>query len=111
VTDSICKLGRSGITTPEIEQRTTVNPRQLMQPEPKLLVRLEEPPSPGQSEAPRALPEPDADDPEFQAFMREKAEEYRRKRANQVDGNDDDPREGGTTQYPGVPIDRRPDRG
>lgn len=75
VIDSVTMFATAGVTIPEIENFTFYNPRQLMKPEPKLLVEPKQArPEAGKGEEEakeaRSL---QIDDPEFQAYMEKMA--------------------------------------
>jgi hypothetical protein len=104
IIESVKKFGRAGATIPEVEKYTIYNPRQLMKPEPKLLM------APSSFEATKKTNRAKAskrssestevkrqkstrksnenvnnlpiDDPEFAKYMLEKAEEYQKRKKN-----------------------------
>jgi hypothetical protein len=97
IIESVGKFSKAGVTTPEIERNTFYNPRQLMQPEPKLLLPgemvekeleiIEKEKSPkasgkrskkGKPKQKKALVDIDLSDPDFRVYILEKASEYKR---------------------------------
>lgn len=76
VVASITKFAAAGVTIPEIAEFTVFNPRQLMMPEPKLLVASSEETHPtvegGQSEADAI----DMQDPDFRKYMQQMATHF-----------------------------------
>ena len=79
VIDSITKFARAGVTIPEIEEYTVYNPRQLMQPDRKLLL-AETPSGVAQKESEaQAHPHeeiPAPGDPEFHQYMEKMIRRY-----------------------------------
>lgn len=88
VVDSISKFGAAGATIPEIDRATFHNPRQLMRPEPKLLVEPKYP----QSEPPRKEETEDNTpsqiaDPEFEKYMETMAKDFLKRRGQSCNDN------------------------
>lgn len=99
VVESITKFARAGVTIPEVEQFTVYNPRQLMQPERKLLraggqVESAEKERGGKAKTREDMSE--LGDPEFQKFMEKMARKFLSKKsgeraaATDVDDSDAD---------------------
>lgn len=89
VIESVTKFGNAGVTIPEIENFTVYNPRQLMKPEPKLLVgpkQAEPEAGKGEEESNGASP-PQIDDPEFQAYMQKMAREFLERKTQSTDAS------------------------
>jgi hypothetical protein len=82
VIGSITKFAAAGVTIPEIAQFTVFNPRQLMKPEPKLLVASTEDaaaPAEGDQSEEDAV---DIEDPEFKKYMKQMATQFMKKKAS-----------------------------
>ena len=77
VIDSVSKFSEAGVTIPEIEDFTYYNPRQLMKPEPKLLSAGQEPDQRPPEPDRKGAPPQEIDDPEFLAYMKKMADEFR----------------------------------
>ena len=100
VIESVTKFAAAGLTIPEIENFTVYDPRQLMKPEPKLLVA----PKQAGREAGKGEEEskeaelPQIDDPEFQVHMANMARKFLEgiarstdaSKAEQAEGPDDE---------------------
>ena len=82
VVESAIKFREAGVTIPEIEKHTVFNPRQLMRPEPKLLISEPADGAAADTEQPQELTEhaADLDDPEFKKAVEEFIRERRRQR-------------------------------
>lgn len=89
VIESVTKFAAAGVTIPEIENFTVFDPRQLMKPEPKLLVA----PRQAVGEAGKGeeeSKEPGArqiNDPEFQEYMARMAREFLEGKAGSTDAS------------------------
>lgn len=88
VVDSISKFGAAGATIPEIDRATFQNPRQLMRPEPKLLVEPKHPQSePSMKEEPGDDTPSQIEDPEFEKYMETMAKDFFKRRGQSCNDN------------------------
>ncbi|CAK8719639.1 MAG: hypothetical protein CDV28_101186 [Candidatus Electronema aureum] len=88
IVDSVTKFGKAGATIPEIDRATFHNPRQLMKPEPKLLV---EPKYPQSEHLREKKTEDDTPsqiaDPEFEKYMETMAKKFLKSRGQSCNDN------------------------
>ena len=88
IVDSISKFGAAGATIPEIDRATFHNPRQLMRPEPKLLVEPKYPESePTKKEETENDTRPQIADPEFEEYMEKMAKDFLKRRGQSCNDN------------------------
>jgi hypothetical protein len=93
VIQSVTKFAEAGVTIPEIERFTTFSPRQLMRPEPKLLVGPEMRPTEAEkAERLAAQANQEPADPELQKYLERAARDYlERRRQDAAQGQGRDP--------------------
>jgi hypothetical protein len=88
IVDSVTKFGTAGATIPEIDRATFHNPRQLMKPEPKLLVEPKHPQSePSMKEETGDDTPSQIEDPEFEKYMETMAKDFFKRRGQSCNDN------------------------
>lgn len=106
VIQSVTKFAEAGVTIPEIEGFTTFNPRQLMRPEPKLLVAAKTDTSLPETAEEKAKTEAEEPlDPELQKYLDKMAKDFLKKRQKKDSQGHDEELESGAGEEPAQPED------